>query len=130
MKKILFLVVLDIAKLQTTPSGEKKFARRAFKKRIADDQFKIESEKQAIRKLIKNNYKSEYSEILSRMSRYCNGVKLNEESRNIKPLDVSEDVFKVNIISFFEGKGLNFDDIEIAAMNDDDTNVYLKYFPS
>lgn len=130
MKKILFLVVLDIAKLQTTPNGEKRFARTAFKKRIADDQFKIESEKQAIRKLIKNNYKNEYSEILSRMSRYCNSVKLNEESRNIKPLDVSEDIFKVNIITFFERKGLNFDDIEIAAMNDDDTNVYLKYFPS
>ena len=44
------------------------------------------------------------------------------------PINVSEDIFKTNVIKFFEEKGLNFDKVDILPMNDDETREYLMYF--
>lgn len=97
--------------------------------RIADDQFKVESEKNAIGRLVQNNYKSEYSHILTRMLRYCNSVKMKEESEKVEPINVPEDVLEMNIIPFFEGKGLKFENIEIKPMAKETEDLYSKQFP-
>lgn len=119
---------LDIKTLEATSAGEKRSVRKAFKKRIADYQYEINTDIEVIRKFMQNRYNKEYSDILAKMSRYCHSVKLNEESLNIKPIEVSEDVLESDIVQFFVEKGLNFDDVEILPMNDDDHKEYSKFF--
>lgn len=104
----MFVFSSDQKRIRATPSDEKQSLRRLFKMNIADDQYKIESEKKAIRTLIQYNYKEEYSRLLEKMSRICNTIKNNEEIRNIKPMNVPEEIFEVDITDFFEQKGLNF----------------------
>lgn len=127
-KHTLFLFLLDGTRWHAASSDERKSLTKAFKKRVADDQHKIGCEKESIRKLIKNRYKEEYSDVLAKMSRYCNSVKQDAEKENVMPINVSEDIFKVNIVKYFEEKGLKFDKVNISPMNEDETNEYLKFF--
>lgn len=124
-----FSFSLDKARLLTTSTGAKRLVRTAFKKRIADDQYKINSEKEAVRKLMKHNHKEEYSHLLAKISRYCN-IKQQEEIENVEPINVPEYIFNANIIRFFEDNGLSFDNIEILPMNEEEGNEYYKLFPN
>lgn len=122
-------VIVKLKGMKHETMEKKRKVTYLFKQRIADDQFKVESEKNAIGRLVQNNYKSEYSHILTRMLRYCNSVKMKEESEKVEPINVPEDVLEMNIIPFFEGKGLKFENIEIKPMAKETEDLYSKQFP-
>lgn len=115
--------------MMATPEGEKRILRRLFKMRITDDQFQIEGEKVAIRRLVLYNYKEEYSSLLAKMSRICNTIKQNEKIRNINPMNVPDEIFEVDITDFFIQKGLDLSSVDIKPMNEHETKEYARFFP-
>lgn len=119
-----------VDKLQhITGNAEKRRIKNIFKQRIADDQFQIMAEIAVIKQMMNNNYKSEYSHVLTKMLRFCNSMKEKEKSLNVQLLNVPEDILNMNIVEYFEKKGLNFDRIHIEPMNENVAEEYFKLFP-
>lgn len=111
----------------TDESKERRRIKNIFKKRVADDQYLIKSELEYIRKMMKNDYKDQYADVLTKMLRYCNTIR--EEERRVRPISVPEALFKTNIIPFFQHQNLNFDGIDIAPMDENTAREYFKLFP-
>lgn len=82
-----------------------------------------------IKQMMKNNYNSEYSYVLTKMLRFCNSMKEKEKSLNVQLLNVPEDIWNMDIVEYFKIKGLNFEKINIKPMNEYVAKEYYDLFP-
>lgn len=63
------------------------------------------------------------------MLRFCNNIKINEESEKTKPINVPKHIFNLNIIEYFEKKGFDFENLEMQSMSNETADLFYKEFP-
>lgn len=107
----------------------RKEIKKIFKQRIADDQYKINSEIRAVEQMMSCEHKIEFSPILSKMQRFCNTIEENVKKEGVKPIEVPRHILNTNVIEFFEKQNLSFANIPIEPMSEYATKKYCKLFP-
>lgn len=99
-----------------------------FKHWLLDCQFQIDSDKNTIRRMLKSDFKEEYRSVLTKMIRFCNTIAEAEAKANIVD-KFDEDIFNLDLISYFTNKGLNFTGMNIGKINDDLMKAFDILFP-
>lgn len=97
-----------------------------FKKRILDDQYKINSEKNYIRKILACEFKEEYRSVLTKMLRFCNYI--GEDKAQVGHMDFDKDILDFDIIPLFAEKGFDFQNMAVEPMDEEVEKYFAKLF--
>lgn len=77
--------------------------------------------------MLESGFKEEYRSLLTKMLRFCNNMK--EEEEQVKYVDFDKDIFDLDIMPFFAEKGLNFKDAVAKPMSEESEILFAKLFP-
>lgn len=124
---MVFLSVLtQLLKMKT--SEEKREATDLLKQRILDDQYKINSEKNIIRNLLKCDFKEEYRTVLAKMHRFCTEIWRRDEQGT--HLDFDRNILDLDIIPFFEDNLImKLKNATVKSMGSEAEKAFEKIFP-
>lgn len=110
----------------TSTNQEKREVKMIFKKKLLDDQYKINSEKIHICKMLECDFKEEYRSVLTKMLRFCNNIEKDNDQKG--HLEVDKDILDLDIIPFYAARGLNFQNMAVSPMNEEAEKSFANLF--